>query len=168
MKTTIRLSSIVLAFLSVNVLPTARAFCQQGCLTNRNTVLGDDGLINNNTTGFQKTATGYNALVSNTITLTAARRRVNGINTVRLTWSGATSSFVEIQRCFPGPTCETIITTVNDGAFIISLGSGRVRVMYRVCEKGGTGACSNIVTVVFPPQESEARQECRDISRPRH
>ena len=150
MKTTIRLFSIVLAFLSVNVLPARRADCQQGCSTNPNTVLGDDALINN-TTGLQETAIGYDALVSNTIMLSAARRRVNGINMVRLTWSGATSSFVEIQRCVPGPTCETIITTVNDGAFIISLGTGRVRVMYRVCDKGGTGACSNIVTVVFPP-----------------
>jgi len=82
MKTTIRLFSIVLAFLSVIVSPQARATCQQGCLANQNTVLGDDALLNNtatdntavgafallsNTTGFDNTATGYNALVSNSI-----------------------------------------------------------------------------------------------------
>ena len=44
--------------------PQARATCQQGCLTNSNTVLGDDALINN--TGFENTAIGFNALFSNT------------------------------------------------------------------------------------------------------
>jgi hypothetical protein len=42
----------------------ARAVCQKGCLTNANTVLGDDALLNN--TGFDNTAIGFNALYSNT------------------------------------------------------------------------------------------------------
>ena len=33
--------------------PQARAVCQEGCLTNNNTVLGDDALLNN-TTGFEQ------------------------------------------------------------------------------------------------------------------
>ena len=45
--------------------PQARAACQKGCLTNNNTVLGDDALLNN-TTGFENTAFGFNALLSNT------------------------------------------------------------------------------------------------------
>jgi hypothetical protein len=45
--------------------PQARAVCQEGCLTNNNTVLGDDALISN-TTGFENTATGWLALSSNT------------------------------------------------------------------------------------------------------
>jgi uncharacterized coiled-coil protein SlyX len=44
--------------------PQARAVCQEGCLTNGNTVLGDDALLN--TTGNRNTAIGFNALVSNT------------------------------------------------------------------------------------------------------
>jgi hypothetical protein len=44
---------------------TAWATCQQGCLTNDNTVLGDDALISL-TTGFRNTAVGYQALFSNT------------------------------------------------------------------------------------------------------
>ena len=65
MKTTIRLFSIVLAFLSVTV-PQARATCQEGCDTvNSNTFLGDDALVNN-TTGFGNTAIGSSALASNT------------------------------------------------------------------------------------------------------
>jgi hypothetical protein len=62
--------------------PTARAACQQGCLTNSNTALGEDALLNNtsgsvntaigfqtlnqNTTGTGNTATGIDALYSNT------------------------------------------------------------------------------------------------------
>jgi Chaperone of endosialidase len=45
--------------------PQARAVCQQGCLTNNNTVLGDDALIDN-TTGFNGTALGFGALSRNT------------------------------------------------------------------------------------------------------
>jgi hypothetical protein len=47
------------------LLPQAQATCQQGCLTNSNTVLGDDALISL-TTGFRNTAVGYQALFSNT------------------------------------------------------------------------------------------------------
>src|SRR5437879_10319098 len=58
MKTTIRLFSFGLALLlSVTVSPQARATCQQGCLTNQNTVLGEDALISN-TGGDDNTAIG--------------------------------------------------------------------------------------------------------------
>jgi hypothetical protein len=43
--------------------PHARAVCQEGCLTNNNTVLGDDALISV-TTGFDNTALGFEALFS--------------------------------------------------------------------------------------------------------
>src|SRR5437762_2939881 len=42
----------------------ARA-CQEGCLTIRNTVLGDDAFFSN-TTGFDNTANGFSALYGNT------------------------------------------------------------------------------------------------------
>jgi Chaperone of endosialidase len=45
--------------------PQARATCQEGCLTNFNTVLGEDALLNNNT-GLANTAMGWKALTSNT------------------------------------------------------------------------------------------------------
>jgi len=45
--------------------PQARAVCQEGCLTNDNTVLGDDALISN-TTGFDNTAVGWEAMELNT------------------------------------------------------------------------------------------------------
>jgi hypothetical protein len=56
---------IPLALACFPVTPQARATCQQGCLTNQNTALGDDALISN-TGGDDNTAVGYNALFSNT------------------------------------------------------------------------------------------------------
>src|SRR6266581_2090776 len=58
------------------LLPQARATCQQGCLTNSNTVLGDDALFSN-TTGDANTATGFHALLSST---TGANNTANGHN----------------------------------------------------------------------------------------
>jgi hypothetical protein len=42
--------------------PQARATCQEGCLANSSTVLGEDALIND--TGFENTAIGFHALFS--------------------------------------------------------------------------------------------------------
>jgi len=83
MKTTIPLFYIVLIFVSINVSPKARATCQEGCLTNENTVLGEDVLLNdqgsswNTAIGSQalfstnigsvNTAIGFDALYSNTV-----------------------------------------------------------------------------------------------------
>src|SRR5712672_2275700 len=57
---------ILLGLACFALAPQARATCQNGCLTNENTVLGDDAL-SSDTTGFQNTATGFKALFSNTI-----------------------------------------------------------------------------------------------------
>src|SRR5262249_26377136 len=55
---------LVLAFACLALAPQARAGCQDGCLTNGNTVLGDDALLNS--TGGANTAIGLNALEFNT------------------------------------------------------------------------------------------------------
>jgi hypothetical protein len=44
--------------------PQAQAVCQEGCLTNQNTLLGDDALLNNTATA--NTAVGFDALFFNT------------------------------------------------------------------------------------------------------
>src|SRR6266487_3390569 len=67
MKTTtkivyLRLATLVLACLALS--PQARATCHEGCLTNSNTVLGDDALFSNSASF--NTATGSYALVNNT------------------------------------------------------------------------------------------------------
>jgi hypothetical protein len=55
---------IPLAFACFGLSPIARAVCEQGCLKNDNTVLGDNALLNN--TGNDNTAIGANALAANT------------------------------------------------------------------------------------------------------
>ena len=55
---------LVLGFAWLALSPGARATCQEGCLTNDSTVLGEDALISN--TGSGNTATGFDALLSNT------------------------------------------------------------------------------------------------------
>ena len=58
------------------------------------------------------------------ITLSAARRKVQGVNTVRLTWSGATSANIDIYRNSPPP----IATVPNMGRYMDSTGdTGRAR-----------------------------------------
>jgi Chaperone of endosialidase len=66
------LSPVRFAFLLIPLLltyfalsPRAQAVCQEGCLTNENTALGDDVLFSL-TSGSGNTALGFNALFSNT------------------------------------------------------------------------------------------------------
>ena len=87
---------------------------------------------------------------SPTITLSAAGRKVAGINTVRLTWSGATSTDIDVYRCtLQMSPCdpELIATTPNNGSYTDSTGdTGRAGYKYRVCE-AGTSICSNTAEV---------------------
>src|SRR5438552_2371470 len=78
------------------------------------------------------------------IDLRALGRKVGGINTVRLTWTGATSNNVDVNR-----NGVVIATVPNTGTYIDSTGdTGRARYTYAVCE-AGTSTCSNEVSVRF-------------------
>jgi Chaperone of endosialidase len=54
---------LMLALACFAFSPQVRAVCQEGCLTNQNTVLGEDVLLNN--TGLNNTAIGFDALFGN-------------------------------------------------------------------------------------------------------
>jgi len=78
------------------------------------------------------------------LTLRAVGRREAGINTVRLTWSGATSTNIDVYR-----DDVLIVTTENDGFYVDSTGdTRRSRYIYHVCE-AGTSTCSNNARVTF-------------------
>src|SRR6266567_3290701 len=78
------------------------------------------------------------------ITLSARKKKVNGINSARLAWSGATSANIDVYR-----NSVLIATMPNDGQYNDSTGdTGQAQYVYRVCE-AGTGTCSNDVTVTF-------------------
>jgi hypothetical protein len=59
----VRLAFLLIPFACFAFSPQARATCQQGCLTNSNTVLGNEALLNN--TDNDNTAIGFNALSQN-------------------------------------------------------------------------------------------------------
>lgn len=78
------------------------------------------------------------------IDLTANGRKVRGRHIVDLTWSGASSTNVDVIR-----DGGVISTTANDGAYTDNIGAvGGATYIYQLCE-AGTGTCSNEVTVVF-------------------
>ena len=86
----------------------------------------------------------YCAQAGGSIMLSAAKKR-HRINTVRLTWSGATSTDIDLYR-----DGMLIGTTANDGAITDSTGdSGPARYSYQICE-AGTSTCSNAAIVTFP------------------
>jgi hypothetical protein len=79
------------------------------------------------------------------ITLDASKKKKSGQNVVRLTFSGATSTDVDVFR-----NDLLIATTPNDGSFTDFTGdTGAARYTYRVCE-AGTSTCSADLLVTFP------------------
>src|SRR5436190_19302979 len=59
----VRLAFLLIPLACFALSSLARAVCNEGCLTNNNTVLGDDALLNNS--GFYNTAVGFQALLNN-------------------------------------------------------------------------------------------------------
>jgi len=79
------------------------------------------------------------------ITLTGSGRKVHGFDTVDLSWSGATSSNVDIYR--NGVLIATVPNTPSNYTDNTDQ-KGRATFTYQVCEAGGAN-CSNQVTVRF-------------------
>jgi hypothetical protein len=78
------------------------------------------------------------------IALRARGRSVHGQRAADLSWSGASSSNVDIYR-----NGVQIVTTANDGFYTDRIGgSGHGTFTYKVCE-AGTQTCSNEATVTF-------------------
>ena len=78
------------------------------------------------------------------ITLSATGYKVGGVQHADLSWSGATSTSVDVYR-----DGAKITTTANDGAHTDNIGRrGGGTYTYRVCE-AGTTTCSNETTVTF-------------------
>lgn len=77
-------------------------------------------------------------------TLSATGYKVRGVHNVDLSWTGATSTDVDVYR-----DGVVIVTTANDGAYTDSTGErGSATYVYQVCE-AGTSTCSNEATVNF-------------------
>jgi hypothetical protein len=96
---------IALTLACFALAPQARAVCQDACLTNGNTVQGDDALIN--TTGFGNTAIGWQSLLLNTS---------GGFNTATggLTLSSNTTGFLNTATGYAALALNT--TGINNTA----------------------------------------------------
>lgn len=78
------------------------------------------------------------------ITLSVSSRKVQGVRTVDLSWSGTSVSDVDIYR-----DGSLVDTTANDGSYTDNLGrGGSGSFTYQVCE-AGTSTCSNEATATF-------------------
>ena len=78
------------------------------------------------------------------ISLSAAGRKRAGFEFVDLRWSGAAGTNVDVYR-----NGATLVTVANSGAWTDATGKKGARSLtYRLC-LGGTGTCSNSVTVTF-------------------
>jgi extracellular elastinolytic metalloproteinase len=84
------------------------------------------------------------AVTGGGISLSATGYKVQGRHHTDLTWSGATSTNVDVYR-----NGSVITTTANDGAHTDATNNrGGATYSYQVCE-AGTATCSNTVSVVF-------------------
>jgi len=82
-------------------------------------------------------------VILTSISLQASVVSIQGGSQVNLTWSGATTTTVDIYR-----NGAKITTTANDGAHSDPVGSGSYQ--YQVCELNSTSACSAQIPVTVP------------------
>ena len=109
--TTILPVLIVLMLACFVLVPQARAVCQQGCdLSNANTFLGEDALVNN-TTGNNNTATGVDALGENT---TGSNNTATGLQALLNNTTGEFNTATGQQALFG---------SVNNGNFNTATGA---------------------------------------------
>jgi hypothetical protein len=87
---------IPLVLASFALSPAAQAACQRGCLTNENTVLGDDALFSL-TTGIENTATGFQALYSNT---TGGDNTANGVSALYSNIDGGSNTAIGARALY--------------------------------------------------------------------
>lgn len=118
----------------------SHSYANAGTYTVTLTVTDSDG----GATGSQQQSVTVSAPAT-AITLSARGYKQKGLESVDLTWSGATTANVDVYR-----NGTRITTTPNDGAYTDALNrKGAGTFQYKVCEAGSTTACSNTSAVAF-------------------
>jgi Chaperone of endosialidase len=111
---------ILLVLACFALSPQARAACQEGCLTNQNTVLGDDALLNK--TGSNNTAFGFNALYSNT---SGFNNTANGVYALYSNTTGNGNTAYGAAALYSNTTGNRN-TATGDAALYLSTGSDNI------------------------------------------
>ncbi|MDX1455177.1 MAG: S8 family serine peptidase [Gammaproteobacteria bacterium] len=118
----------------------SHSYAADGDYTVSLTVTDDDGATDTTSTTVSVSAGGTDP--GGDLTLNAIGYKVKGVHHADLSWSGATSTNVDIYR-----NGSLVATTANDGAFTDFIGNkGNAMYTYQVCE-AGTSTCSGSVTV---------------------
>jgi len=118
---------------------TSNTFASEGTYTVTLTVTDNDGAQDAQTQDVTVASGG-----GSTIALTAVGYKVRGSQYVDLTWSGVTSTNVDVYR-----DGTIVATTPDDEEHTDITGSkGGATYVYKVCEEG-TSTCSNSVTVII-------------------
>ena len=79
------------------------------------------------------------------ITLSVRAYKVKGVRTADLTWSGASSSNVDVRR-----NGSVVATTPNNGLYTDTIpGKGAGTFIYKVCAAGSTTTCSPDISVSY-------------------
>jgi hypothetical protein len=133
---TISLVAITLGCFGLS--PQARAVCQEGCLTNQNTVLGDDALLRNtsfgntaigetvllnNTSGFFNTATGTTALYLNT---TGGYNTAHGFDALRLNTTGFDNTAIGASALYYNSTGNNNIALGPSAGWLLTTGDNNI------------------------------------------
>ena len=114
------LIALILACFALS--PQARAVCREGCLTNQNTVLGDDALLNN-TTGTDNTATGFSALFDNT---TGSFNTANGSEALSVNTTGFGNTATGFDALLNNTTGENNIALGFNAGRNVTTGSNNI------------------------------------------
>jgi len=113
---------IPLALACFVLSPAARAACQEGCLTNDNTVLGEDALLNN-TFGDSNTAVGFNALFDNT---TGSFNTANGSEALSVNTTGFGNTATGFDALLNNTTGENNIALGFNAGRNVTTGSNNI------------------------------------------
>jgi Chaperone of endosialidase len=147
LKHSMNLSSVRLALLLVPLAlvcfalsPQARATCQEGCLTNLNTSLGEDALLNN--TGSANTAVGFDALVSNT---TGESNTATGAATLVFNTTGVSNTAIGFDALYSNTTGSANTATGDDTLVFNTTGSYNTAIGTNVLYSNTTGSANTVI-----------------------